>query len=148
MQSVTVCRFHHNIIGFLGKPGIFDQRLCRISDIAGKYNFLLHTVLIDPHLYAGRAKQMTDIGKADIDSLTQTDLLIIGTRNQTFDRTVSILHGIERFCRFVIGTSLRLPVLPLRLLHLDMGTITQHDTAQVRGCLCCKNLSSESSCIQ
>ena len=49
------------------------------------------------------------------------------------DHTLRILHGIQRFHGIEGFRSLGLAVLPLCLHHLDMGTVTEHDTAQIRG---------------
>ena len=62
---VAVGGLHHHIIRFGRVFRIFDQRLVTVSDIAGKYHLLRHTVFRRPDLNAGRTEQMSDIRKAD-----------------------------------------------------------------------------------
>ena len=50
---------HYNIIRVFDILWIFDQWTIAVSDIPRKYNFDFFIVLSDPHLNAGRAKQMS-----------------------------------------------------------------------------------------
>ena len=53
MASVTVSRFHNDIISFPDILRIFDNRLIRVADITGKYQFLRHTLFCYPYFDAG-----------------------------------------------------------------------------------------------
>ena len=90
---------------------------------------------------------MSDIGKSDFHSFTYLDHMVILTRYQSADRSIRIFHCINRLHQLILCASLRLTILPLCLLHLDMGTVTKHDAAQVNGCLRCKDLPPEPSCV-
>ena len=71
MVTVSVCRLDHNIIRRLRCLRVFDDRLLYISHIAGKDDLLTDLIFCDPYFNAGRSKQMTDICKTDVDSLTE-----------------------------------------------------------------------------
>ena len=63
MLFVTVRGLHYNIIRVFDILWIFDQWTIAVSDIPRKYNFDFFIVLSDPHLNAGRAKQMSCVHK-------------------------------------------------------------------------------------
>ena len=50
--------------------------------------------------------------------------------------------------RFNLRASLRLAVFPFRLLHLNVGAVSEHDTAQIRRGLRGKNLPPKAPCRQ
>ena len=132
MIAGTVGGFHDHIIRILYILRIPDQRALLITDIAGIHQLLCHITFRDPQLDAGRSQQMPYIGKAELNAFAQFIDFIILKRDQAAYRTDRVFHRIERF--HLIGcTSLRLTVLPFRLLHLYMRAVTQHDGAQIHG---------------
>ncbi len=100
MIPVTIGSLHDNIVGFLCVNRILNQRLVFVSDITGKYDFSGHTALGQPHLNAGRAKQMSHIGKSNPDAVANLDILIVRTWNKVSDNSVRILHRVRRLNRF------------------------------------------------
>ena len=148
MDSIPIGGFHDYIICILGISRILYKWLIQISHIAGENNLLCNISLRNPNLNAGRAKQMTNICKADFNAFTKINLFSIGAANQTFYCTIRIFQGIQWHRRLHLGTSFCLSVFPLSFLHLDMSTVTQHDTTQICCCLCSHDLSPESLCIQ
>ena len=91
---------------------------------------------------------MPNICKTDLYPLTDLNHLIVLTGNDPADDIIRILHGIKRLYECIVCTSLRLTVLPLRILHLDMCTVTQHNATQIRRSIRGIDLSSEASGIQ
>ncbi len=87
---------------------------------------------------------MADISKAYLTPLTDFNLLVVGTWDDASDGILSILHGIGGFNLDYIFISFALTVSPLSLLHLDMGAVTQHNTAKIRCSIRCKDLAPES----
>ena len=81
MKPVSVGGFHYNIIGLLRFFRILDERLVNISDITGKNDLTLFSVLIQPYLDTGGTQQMPDIRKTDINAVTDMDLLLIRAGN-------------------------------------------------------------------
>ena len=47
-----------------------------------------------------------------------------------------------------VFASLGLPALPLRLLHLDVGTVSEHNAAQISSSLRVQDLPMKASCHQ
>ena len=146
MIAGTVRGFHDHIIRILDVLRIPDQRTLFVADIAGIHQLLCHIAFRDPQLDAGRSQQMPDIGKAELNAFTQLIYLIVMERDQTADRTDSIFHRVERF-HLVGRASKRLTVLPLRLLHLNVRTVTQHDRTEIHSRIRCHDLSAETSGI-
>ena len=54
MASVTIGRFHNNVIRIGRILRIFHNRLVHISDIAGKYHLADFSVFLCPHFNTGR----------------------------------------------------------------------------------------------
>ena len=147
VASVTVGGFHYHIIGLLQIMGITDQRLVLITDIAGEHDLFLCISFPDPQLHRCGTQQVSRIHKTDTNTVRQHDLLIIRTSDQTLDRPVRIIHIIERH-KFFFSCTPALPVTPLCLKHLDMGTVTQHDLTQITRRRRGKDLPPESSLVQ
>ena len=70
MKTITIGGFHDHIICFLRLCRILDQRLVFIPDITGKYDLAHLSLFRSPHLYTGRAKQMSHIRKPYLYSVT------------------------------------------------------------------------------
>ncbi len=91
---------------------------------------------------------MSDIGKAYLYAVAYIYYGVIMARNKSSDGALRILHVIDGFNgRSILGTTV-LPVLILRIHHLDVGTVTEHYRAQVAGGISGKDLAPEASCIQ
>ena len=87
---------------------------------------------------------MADIRKPDLNPFTYLDLFVIVAGNQPPDRPVRIFHRVQ-WLNHRAGASLCLAVLPFCLLHLNMRTVTKHDTAQITGGHCGIDAALESS---
>ena len=148
MKPVSIGGFHDNIISFLRIRRILNERLVFISNVSGKDNFLRYILFGCPDLDTRRSKEMPNICKTDLYPLTDLNHPVVFTGNDPADNIVCILHGIKRLYKCIVRTSLRLAVLPLRILHLDMCTVTKHNAAKVCRCLRCQDLPPESSCRQ
>ena len=119
-----------------------------VADIAGKYDFFRIAVLRQPDFDAGRAQQMSDIRKTDFYSLAYFHDRIVMAGNEPADHTICILHGIQRLHHCIIRRTFCLTILPFRFGTLDMCTVTQHNTTQIRCSIRGIDLSSEASGIQ
>ena len=75
---------------------------------------------------------MADIGKADGQLIADPHLRVIVAGDDTLDDSLRVLHGVQGLHRGQALRSLGLAVLPLRLHHLDVGTVAEHDAAQIR----------------
>ena len=148
VQAVTVGGFHHHIIRPGSILGIPQNRLSVISQVTGEHDLLLHVVLFQPDLNTCRAQQMPHIRKPDPHLITDLNLCIIMAGDDPLDHPFRIFHGIERLRRLLVTASLRFSALPLSLHHLDMGTVTEHNAAQIRSCVCGIHLPPEASRIQ
>ena len=147
MAAVTVSRLHHNIIRIFDILRITDQWLIQIADIPGKYNLFLHIVLFDPDLDGRRAKQMPCIHKPNADSICKVDFFVIIASNKTVDRSLCIVDIIQ-WHNFCPAGTLSFSVLPFRLKHLYVCTVSQHNITQIRSCSRRKNLSPKSPLVQ
>ena len=146
MASVTVGRFHHNIIGIVKVYRVFDQWLIEISDVTGENNFFLFAIFVDDHLNACRAKQVSGIDKTYTDTFRRCDRLFIWTRNKILEDTQRIFHCICRYkLRLALTTSLT--VSPFCLEHLNMGAVSKHNITEMAGRLCRINRSLKTFCI-
>ena len=119
-----------------------------VADVAGKYDFFRITVLRQPDFDAGGTQQMSDIRKTNFYSLAYFHDRIVMAGNEPADHTICILHGIQRLHHSIVRGTFCLTILPLRFGGLDMCTVTQHNTAQIRRGIRAINLSSEASGIQ
>ena len=147
MASVTIGRFHNNIICFFNINRIFDQWLIYISNISGKYDFLSLIIFCHPYLNAARTKKMSGIYKAYLNTFSWFDSLIIRTSDKVTKNSHGIFHCI---CRneFRFTFSSPLTVSPFRLKHLDMRAVTKHNIAKITCCFCCIDRSLISLGIQ
>ena len=94
MQSVTVGGLHHNIVSLIRICRILYKRLALVPDITREHKLFLNSVLFKPHLYARRTKQMSDIGKSYLYSLTYIHKLTIHTWSESLYYAIGILHTI------------------------------------------------------
>ena len=148
MHSVAICGFHHHIIRFLCQFGIFNQRLIFVANVSRKNNLFLYARLFQPHFDTGRPQQVPDIRKPYLNAVTQMNYRVIMARHNAVYYAIRILHRVNRLFYFHLRMPLCLPVPPLRFLHLDMSTVTQHNTAQIRTCIRHQYPAPESLCIQ
>ena len=146
MAPVTICGFHHHIIRLFQIFRITKQRLMFVSDIAGKYDLFLCSLFCHPDFNGGRSEEMPCIQKTDLHIFVYMILFLIRQAYQALDRSFCIVHIIQRKNLCFSGSS-TLSVSPLRLKHLNMRTVTQHNLRQISGRFCGKDLSTESSLI-
>ena len=146
MASVTVGRLHHDIIRIVKIYRIFDQRLIEISDITGKNNLFLFTILVDDHFNACRSKQVSGIDKAYTDALCRCDCLFIWARDKILQNAQRILHCICRY-KFRLALTTSLTISPFCLEHLNMGAVSKHNVTEMAGRLCRINRSLKTFCI-
>ena len=143
MCPVSICRFDHYIICFFYQLRIFDDRLILVTHISGKYDLFRNFSFCYPHFNTCGSQKMPYIIKSDFYSVTQCNLLTVIHRCQKLGRRICICNRINRFV-FRFPASSCLPVSPFRLKFLNMGTVTQHDIAQICRCKCCNDLSGKS----
>ncbi len=132
VQPVSICRLHHDVIRFFRVDRIPQDRFIPISEITRKYDRTRFLTLYGKYLDRRGTEKMPDIRKPNRYLLAQPDLSAVFARNQKINRPERIFHRIERHVNLSAGT-LCFPVPPLCLELLDMGTIPQHDGAQVSG---------------
>ena len=132
MQPVPVGGLHDHIIRPRRFLRIADQRLAPVSHVSGKAQLSFDAVLLQPYLDAGGTEQMPDIRKPDLHPFADPDLLPIIAGDQQGNGSFRVLHRIGRLIFLRSCVPLRFPALPLRLLLLDMRTVTEHDIAQLR----------------
>ena len=130
MSPVAIGRFNHDIIRLFHLLRFFNNRLVRISHIAGENNLLRNPILRDPYLDTGRPKQMPHVVELYVYSFAQGNPLLVITGSQKLNGGVGIFHGIQRLKK-LLPTSPSLPVPPLCLKLLNMGAVTEHNIAQV-----------------
>ena len=121
---------------------IFDQWPVSISDITGKDQLSALSLFGHPHLNGRRTKQVSGINKANRESLTDFNLLIVGTFHEMFQNTLCILHIVHR-CHFRLTCTACLTVSPLCLKFLNVSGIFQHNITEFTSCFRCKNRSSK-----
>ena len=137
MQPVAVGGLDQDIIRLFHIFGILEDRLVFISEISGEYYLLRDISLGQPYFHCRRAQQMPHIRESDIYSFAYIHPVVIGHRHEAAYRIVCIGHVIQRSEERYILASLCLTVAPLRLEHLDMRRVSQHDACQV-----CRSLRS------
>ena len=81
--------------------------------------------------FLGRTQQMADICKTDLNIFRDMNFLIIAAGNDPLDTALRVLHGVKRLHGGLGCASLSLSVFPLRLGHLNMRAVAQHDAAQI-----------------
>ena len=148
VKPVSIGGFHDNIISFLRIRRILNERLVFISNVSGKDNFLRYVFFRCPDLNTGRSQEMTYICKTDLHPFTNLNHPVVLAGNNPSDDIICVLHGIKRLDQRIVRASLRLTVLPLRILHLDMCAVPKHNTAKICRCFRCQDLPPESSCCE
>ena len=128
-------------------PTLRNSHEGQVWRFIGKYNLFLHIVLFDPDLDGRRAKQMPCIHKPNADSICKVDFFVIIASNKTVDRSLCIVDIIQRH-NFCPAGTLPFSVLPFRLKHLYVCTVSQHNITQIRSCSRRKNLSPKSPLVQ
>ena len=129
---ITVGGFDHQILGVLHRLGIPEDGLVQVAHIAAEAELPGLAVFRKPDLNGGRAQQMAHIGEADADAVVHLDGLAVGAGDHAAHQSGHVLQVIQ-------GLHLRPAVaqgfaaFPLRLGHLDVGAVTQHDVAQGAG---------------
>ena len=73
---------------------------------------------------------MADITKSYMDTWAEFNFLLIIARMEETDGTESISHSVERYVFFQTST-FSFPVTPFCLKFLNVGTVAEHDTAQI-----------------
>ena len=144
---VAVGGLHHQILGLLHGLGIPQDGLIGVAQVAGEGDLPFLAVLREPHLDAGRSQQVPHIREPDGHTVVDLDHLMIAAWDHGAQQALHILHVVNGFHRGVALPHL-LAGLPFRLLHLDMGTVLQHDIAQVAGGLRGKHVAPESLFVQ
>ena len=130
VEPVAVGGFHHNVI-CVGEVGrVLDEGLVLVADIAGEDELGGGAVLGDPDLDAGRAEQMANVHKLDLQARCQLGLFPVLHPAEQPDGRLGVLNGVHRFHRFCTG-ALALAVFPLGLELLNVGRVPQHDAAQL-----------------
>ena len=75
---------------------------------------------------------MAYIAKSYMETWAKFDFLLISAGMEETDGTESVSHGVERYVFFQTGT-FSFPVTPFCLKFLNVGTVAEHNTAQIAG---------------
>ena len=146
MVAVAIGGFHHHIIRLINILRIPYEGLVLIADVPGKYNLLGPASLGSPYLYGCGSQQMPHIRKTQGQVVIQFEFLAISHPFKMLQHILCILHGVKGLHLTASGAP-GLTVLPLSLHLLYMGTVLQHDVAQVNGRIGGYHLAPEPSCI-
>ena len=128
-MPIPVGRLHDHIIRLMNVLRIPDQGLVAVSDIAGEHQLPLHAVFLEIDFNGGRAQKMPGVNEANLHAVSQLNFMVIGNTFEMLQYIVGIVQIIGRKNLWQPG-SLSLPVLPFRLLHLNVCTVPQHDLRQ------------------
>ena len=131
VQPVAVGRFDDHRVGRGRCLRIADQRPVHVAKIAGKQQPLRFAVFRHRDVDAGRAQQMSRIGKADLHAVEQVDVRAVAARDKLPDRALRVLGRVQRDV-FVAAAALCFAVTPFCLELLDVRAVQQHDPAQRR----------------
>ena len=110
--------------------GIAQDRLIRVPNISAETDLSAFFSLLQPDLNRRRAQQMPHIGKPNRHIVIKLDLFPVLAGAKLFQNSFRVLHRIKRF-DFVRSAAFCLSVFPFRLRLLNVGTVTQHDLAQI-----------------
>ena len=128
--TVAVSRFDHDIIRAVHGLRVAEDGLIDVAHVAGEDDLFFHAGLRQPRLDTRTAEQMPHVGKANHDVFADLDALAVGARTQQLQQSLHVLQIIQRLRRGQ-PRALGLARLPLRVGHLDVRRIAQHDTAEV-----------------
>ena len=132
MEPVAIGGLNHQIVRPVHGLRVLQDGLEAVAHVAGKDNLLLNLSLGEPKFHRGGAQQVAHVGKAQLHPFSHQIALAVFAAAQPADGPLGVIQIIVRFHRRVAGP-LGLPGAPLRLRHLNMGGIPQHDIAQVAG---------------
>ena len=108
---------------------VAQDGLAGVADVAGKDDLFLNAVLRQPQLHARRAEQMPHVRKPQTHALRRPYRFAVGARMQQRQRGGGIVGGVERL-NGGLTRALGFARLPLRVGHLDVGGVHEHDAAQ------------------
>ena len=114
-----------------------------IAQVSGEDHLPADPGLRQPHLDGGGAQQMPGVDKPDVNALGDGDLFSQRAGPEPLQAVFRVLQVVDRLHRIQTGPG-SLPGLPFRLLHLDVGTVLQHNGAEVGGLVRCVDAAPES----
>ena len=142
MQAAAVGRFHDQHVRRVHGLRVAEDGLASVADIAGKDDLFLNAVLRQPQLGARRAEQMPHVRKAQRHALRHAHALAVGARAEEPQRGERVVGGVQRL-HGGPPRALGLARLPLRVGHLNVRRVQQHDAAECVGGLGGVNSAAE-----
>ena len=133
VYPVSVGRLDHQIVGVRHMLRILQDRLVKVADITAEADFFRPSVLMQPNLDGGRAKQMSDVCQANADGIVDLNHASVRTGTELLQNAVGVLGIKERF-HLSIAAAFALAASPFGLGFLNVGRVTQHDLAQGECC--------------
>ncbi len=131
MIPIPVGGFHDQIIGTLDDGGVSEQGPVHVAQVSGKDQLGDVVIFFGPELHDGRTQNMAGIVKDEPDLFIQRNQLVVENRLDQFQGFLCVLDRIQRLNHRFIA-SLCLLVGPLGFLFMNVGTVPQHDSQQVR----------------
>ena len=129
---ITVGGFDHQILCVLHRLGVPEDGLVQVAHIAAEAELPGLAVFREPDLNGGGAQQMAHIGEADADAVIHLDNLAVGAGDHALHQPGHVLQVIQGL-HLRPAVSQGFAAFPLRLGHLDVGAVTQHNVAQGAG---------------
>ena len=132
MEPVAVGGFDDQILGVLHELGIPQDRLAEVAHVAGEGDLSRLAPLPEPDLDGGGAQQVPHIRHAQGDAVVHLEHPAVVAGAQQADGADGVVQIVEGL---LMGRAAALPlaVFVLRLAHLDVGAVAQHDVAEGAG---------------
>ena len=129
---VAIGGFDHQILGVLHRLGVPEDGLVQIAQVTAEADLPGLAVFRQPDLNGGGAQQVAHIGEADGDAVVHLDHLAVGAGDHMAHQPGHVLQVVQGL-HLRPAVSQGLAAFPLRLGHLDVGAVAQHDVTQGAG---------------
>ena len=134
MEPIAVGGLDDRIVRILYIILLPQNGQVHIPQISAENHLSGDPVLRKPQLYGGRAQKVPRIDKPDFRPLRDLEPLVHLAGAEPLQAVLGIRQVVDGRFRLQTGPG-RFPGFPLGLLHLDMGTVHQHNGTEVRGFL-------------
>ena len=147
VEPVAVGGFDHQIVRLLHLLGVLEDGLIRIAHVTAEGDLSVLTVLRKPDLDGGGTEKMAHIGKADGHTVVHLHRRIVGAGAHTAHQPGHIVQIIQRL-DLRPAVSYGFAAFPLRLGHLYVCAVAEHDITERAGGRACVDRAAKAVFVQ
>ena len=147
VQPVAVCGLDDQIFRVLHMLRILEYWLVLVADVSAESDLALLAVFVQPDLDGRRAEQVPDVGEADADAVVDLYHLAVAAGAEAAHYPRNVIKVIQRL-DLRAAAAQRFARFPLRVRHLDVRAVAQHDVAERGRRGACVHRAAEALLVQ